>query len=311
MQHHTPNDNGLPPLVRLCFMPLMAASMLFGPLLLVLPGSTEDYWAWEVRPDMSASWLGAAYSFGAVALAAMLLRGRWVAAAVPVAATLPFAVVMLAATIIHDDRFFTGTLAYAAWLAIYVILPPALLVMLRQGRDYNPPHGPADTLVPRWLRRAFAAAGVLAGLVGLCLVIEPDWLDGSWPWLLTPLMSRVIGGWLLFIATGALAPMVEPRYAAYRFYLAPAALWFTLLFFVSLLHYDDFDKDRVSTPLYFLAVGGASLSLAGVSLYLEFMQRVRDFSVRAALASGRAIEAGASGPTYRAALRRRGGRGPR
>jgi hypothetical protein len=39
------------------------------------------------------------------------------------------------------------------------------------------------------------------GLVGLVLVLVPDQVSAFWPWTLTPLTGRVIGGWLLTVAT--------------------------------------------------------------------------------------------------------------
>ena len=71
--------------MRWCFTPLAALTAVFGPLLFLLPGSTEDYWSWPIRPDMSAVWVGVAYTFGAIAITTMLITGKWRFAMVPVA----------------------------------------------------------------------------------------------------------------------------------------------------------------------------------------------------------------------------------
>src|SRR5688500_5521346 len=112
-------DDRLVPLVYGVFAPHALLTAIFGPALALFAESTHAYWAWEIKPAMSAVWLGAAYTFGAIALATMLAVGRWRAAIVPVVGTWAFAIVALAATLLHQDRFFLGTLNYYVWLAIY------------------------------------------------------------------------------------------------------------------------------------------------------------------------------------------------
>jgi hypothetical protein len=253
----------------LAFAPLCLFSGIFGPLLLLFPGSTSDYWAWQVRPDMSAVWIGCGYTFGSLAQAAMLWRGRASSAFVPIFSTIPFAWVMLAATVIHNDRFFDGSVAYYIWLAIYVILPFALPPLAWQVQRRDRPVVAGETLLSPALRLGFIAVGAPVALLGLVLILAPGALDQRWPWTLTPLMSRVVGGWLLFAATGALCASFEARYEAYRYYLPLAAVWFTLLFAGSIANFDDFDDERLATPLYFFAVAGTVVGLLGVIALME------------------------------------------
>jgi hypothetical protein len=263
-----PRDDMLIPLVRICFTPLAVFTAIFGPLLLLAPDATETYWSWSVRPAMSAVWLGAAYTFGSVALTVMLIRGSWRATIIPVASTLPFAVVMLTATIVHNDRFFTGTVRYYAWLAIYIVLPVALTLMLLINRRRDPGPEPAELTLSTRMRAALATVGALAALLGLLLILKISTVVDAWPWQLSPLMSMVVGAWLLFLAAGGLASVVEARYVAYRYYLPAAALWFGLLLGGSLARLDDF-RDAITTPLYFVTLGFAAAALTAISVRLE------------------------------------------
>ena len=265
---------GLHWLTRLCFTPLAGFTAVFGPLLMLFPGSTADFWAWEIRPDMSAFWVGASYSFGAIAISTMLLSGRRSASTVPILATWPFAVVMLAATLIHNDRFFTGDVSYFTWFVIYLVLPFALPPMLWLSRDGLA--GVEGPLLPGPARLLLAAAGIVAAVLGLLLVLSPGLLDQSWPWRLTPLMSRVIGGWLLFIATGALAPLWQPRYFAYRLYLPAVAVWFLLLLAGAMIHNDDFDFDRPAATLFLIALAVSVACIVALILVMERRMRHGD-----------------------------------
>jgi hypothetical protein len=276
-------DDRLPFVARLGFTPLAFFTAVFGPMLLLRPGATADYWAWPIAPEMSAVWVGAGYTFGALAITTMLVAGRWTAAIVPVVATWPFAVVMLAATVIHNDRFFTDSAGYFIWLAIYVLLPVALPVMYHAGRKHNPAPHARDLPMPAGLCRVLTLAGVIALALGLAMVLAPGLLDQSWPWPLTPLMSRVIGGWVLFLAAGALCTLFERRYAAYRLYLPVAGVWLAILFVASLFHTSDF-RDGLATPLYFVVVAATAALLLCLFLYLELLQQVRAHAYAAAVA---------------------------
>ena len=260
--------NALHPLTRYSYLPLAFLAAIFGPILVLFPGSTEDYWSWPIRPDMSAVWVGAAYTFGAGAISAMLLRGRWTEAIVPVISTWPFSVVMLAATIIHNDRFLEGTANYYIWLAIYIYLPFALPVMFILNRREDPGVTSADILLPAGLRVVLPVVGAFSALYGLLLIFENKAVLDAWPWQLTPLMAKVIGGWLLFISTGILWTAVEARYAAYRYYFPVAAFWFTLLLAASIANREDFN-DGLSQPLYFAALTTAIVGSLGIYVLME------------------------------------------
>ena len=266
-------------LTRLCFTPLAGFTAVFGPLLMLFPGATADYWAWEIRPAMSAFWVGASYTFGAIAIGTMLVNGERRASLIPILSTWPFAAVMLAATLIHEDRFFTGEASYYVWFVIYLALPfalPAMYWLSSRGEGWGSPGGP---LLPEPARIMLAGAGVVAAVLGLLLVLAPGALDQSWPWRLTPLMSRIVGGWLLFIATGALAPLWQPHYASYRYYLPAVAVWFLLLLAGAIIHNGDLDFDRPATWLFLVAL---VLTVGGTGgLFLLMERRLRSSGIDA------------------------------
>ena len=51
-------DDRLIPLTRIAFTPLALLTAIFGPLLYLFPATTAQYWAWEIKPEMSAAWVG-------------------------------------------------------------------------------------------------------------------------------------------------------------------------------------------------------------------------------------------------------------
>src|SRR3954452_14421143 len=125
------------PLVWITFVPLAVLTAIFGPLLIIFPHPTSNFWGWQIKPAMSTVWIGASYTFGAMAIVTMLRVGSWRAAFVPILATWVFSIVMLAATLLHMDRFFLGTVNFYVWFIIYIGLPIVLPIMwwLNRGED--------------------------------------------------------------------------------------------------------------------------------------------------------------------------------
>lgn len=262
-------DDRLGAMAYAVFAPLALLTVIFGPALVLFAEATHVYWAWEIKPAMSAVWVGAGYTFGGIAITTMLIAGRWRSAIAPMIATWFFSLVIIAATSLHQDRFFLGTLNYYVWLVIYVALPFALPLIWWLNRSRDPGLQPNDIFLSETFSRIGAIAGGAVGLVSLLMVFSPLTAASFWPWQLTPLMSRIIGSWLLFVAVGLLCLLFERRYIAYRQYLIPAAVWFAILFFASFFHLDNFDFSHTGAWLWFGVTGGASLGAAGSYFYLE------------------------------------------
>ena len=123
-------------LVAFVALTLVATNQLF-----VLAPRTATLFSWTIQPPLSAAFLGASYFAGCVLSVLALRSGSWRTARVPLVTVLVFAVLTLAATLLHLDRFHFGApglVARAAawiWLGVYLVVPVALLVVvLRQSQ---------------------------------------------------------------------------------------------------------------------------------------------------------------------------------
>src|SRR5689334_8076188 len=202
-------DDRLWPPARWVFLPLVPLTAVFGPLLVLAPGRTAQYWAWTIQPSMSAVWVGAGYLFGACAISTMLVLNRWRTAILATIATIPFAYAMIIATLLHLDRFATGSIRFWMWLLIYVALPIGLPIIWVRNRRADPGVEPGDQLLPRWLGRGLGAIGLVICAFALALFVFPGTVGRVWPWTLTPLMAQVVAGWLMFFGTGAAMFLAE------------------------------------------------------------------------------------------------------
>src|SRR5688500_10950706 len=106
----------------------------------VLADFTAAFFAWTINPPLTAAFLGASY-WAAFPLVFLSAREReWARARVAVYGVLVFTTVTLVATLLHLDRFHLGSpqplarVAAWAWMAVYVLVPPSLLVLLLRQR---------------------------------------------------------------------------------------------------------------------------------------------------------------------------------
>ena len=267
-------DDRLAPLVYLAFGPLTLLTAVFGPLLVLFPDSTRTYWAWEIKPAMSAVWVGAGYTFGALAIATMLIVGRWRASIVAVIGTWPFSISLLIATLMHWDRFFQGTINFYVWFAIYLGLPILLPVMwwLNRGRDPGPQ--PDDLVLPRPLCLAGVTLGAVLAALSMLMLVSPEAAAGFWPWQLTPLMARVVAAWIMFLGAGLLCLSFERRYIAYRQYLPSASVWFAILFVASFFHQDNFPSGLAAAWPWLLITAAVPLVTLAILVYYESRLRL-------------------------------------
>ena len=185
-------------------------------LLYLRSGHTDREFAWTIRPEITAAFLGAGYGAGCVLVAASLRRRPWTELRVGIGIVLVFTAMILIATLLHLDRFHFGAAngglaRFAAWvfLAVYIFTPTVgtwLYVREQRLAGPQPADGPP---LPGWLKVAIAVQGGLMVCFGAALFVVPSAAAPAWPWALTPLTAQVVGSWLVPIGLGNLAVMRE------------------------------------------------------------------------------------------------------
>ena len=254
---------------RLLFVVYSLLSLAVWEPLYLGSAKTDRYFAWTIKPSLTAAFLGACYGGGFVLNVLSSRERLWERGRVAVPAGLVFTTAMLVATLLHLDRFhLSSSLLVAkgvawAWLVIYVGVPLlTLAVLLRQlrlpGRT-----GRRTARLPRALRCLLAAqAAALAGY-GATLFVAPLTTASVWPWTLTPLTGRAVGAWLLGLGVAAGHMLWEnDRERARAGLLAYACL--AALQFVALARYQgtvDWGGARTWVYVVFLA----SLLATGLS----------------------------------------------
>jgi hypothetical protein len=159
---------------------------------------------------MTAAFLGAGYLASFILEFLAYREKTWANARIAVRSVLIFTTLTLIATILHFDRFhlnspvFSAMVAAYLWLAIYIAVPIALLILfIYQIRLQGSTPKRKATLFT-WMRLVLVAQGIIMLVTGMILFLSPATAFTFWPWALTPLTSRAIGAWLLGIGVIAL-----------------------------------------------------------------------------------------------------------
>ncbi len=92
-------------------------------ILVFIPNQTGQRFAWEIKPPMTAAFMGTGYLGGAYFFARVVTARRWHRVATGFLAVTAFTWCTLLATLLHWDRFDFRHLGGLLWLALYLVTP--------------------------------------------------------------------------------------------------------------------------------------------------------------------------------------------
>jgi hypothetical protein len=168
---------------------------------------------------------------------------------------LAIAVVLLAVTLVHLDKFDMDSVFGIFWLCAYIAAPPLLIYGIAVSRGSS--EGPARSrALPGPLRAALWGEGAAMLVASSIMLLAPESAGDWWPWALTPLTSRALGAFTLGVALVGLFVAWENRLELFEgTSLAYLALGLLQLLAVA-LHRDDLGGDEAANAIYiaFLAL---------------------------------------------------------
>jgi hypothetical protein len=169
---------------------------IVGIVMLVAPGSTGDYFSWELGPPPLASLVGGLYVASTVVFG-LAIAQAWGAVRGLVAAVLALTLPTLAATLIHSEVFDFSRAAAVIWLILFVASPltyGSILVLRRaEGGAGGPP-------LPGRGRLSLGALAVVLAAFGLLTWVDRAAAEELVPFALAPMGAKFLGAWSLFLA---------------------------------------------------------------------------------------------------------------
>lgn len=248
------------PITRVVAAVIVPFLLLAFLILYFYPDESGARFAWQINPHMTALFMGAGYLGGAYLFSQVILGRPWHRVAPGFPPVTAFTISMLAATILHWDRFDLGHFPFQLWLILYVVTPflvPALWFYNRHQDTGEPEAG--DLVVPSVARLGLGGAGIAFLLFSLTGFLAPDLLIRLWPWTLSPLTARILGGWFALLAVGGITIARDSRWSAWKIGLQSIGLWHILILVGAMANLGDFPENHPFNwylILVFLGVAG-------------------------------------------------------
>jgi hypothetical protein len=194
--------------LRMTLWLFAALALVAGVLLFVLSEETDRFFSWTIKPPLTAAFLGASYWAAFVLLAWSARQRSWARVRATMLPVLAIAVLLLIATIVHEDRFHRDLFGWF-WMTVYAIVPVALAVGIWRQLRVPGSDDIERRPLPPWLRAALAVQALVMIGVGAALFLAPAEADAIWPWNLTALTARAIGAFVLGFGLAAAHAAVE------------------------------------------------------------------------------------------------------
>jgi hypothetical protein len=230
-------------------------------LLFLVPGRTNQLFAWPIAPDLSAYALASAYTAGAYFFVRVAMGARWSQIVAGFAPVTVFVLLLGLATLLHLDRFRQGSLPFVAWATLYAASPigiPLIAVLASRaaGADGSGPR------LPGALRVAMGAIGTLVVAGALWVFFDPVGFADDIPWVMTPLTTRVVMGVVALYGTVWVSVAVDGRRSAATIVLEAHSVGLAALL-ISLL-VGGVSADRPLAPV--LLAGAALMLVASLAV---------------------------------------------
>lgn len=239
-------------------------------LLYFFPGSTKDYFAWEIHPDMTPLIMGAGYIAGAYFFARVVMEKQFHRIHVGFLPVTSFTIFMAIASFSHLDRFITENVAFWIWMGLYVttpILVPLAWIVNRRTDPGTP--APGETRLQAGVRNALLAAGAVQTAVALFLLISPSTMIDVWPWTLTPLTAQTLGGWFALPGITAIMMGLDGRPSAIHITLQSQVIGLALILLAAARDWGSFDTSNALSYVFVLGLGGLLAGLLALELYMR------------------------------------------
>jgi hypothetical protein len=197
-------------------------------LLVLLPDRSGELFAWPIAPALSAYVLASAYTAGGYFFVRVIIGAPWERIVAGFAPITTFVTLVGIATLLHLDRFREGSLPFLAWVALYAASPFGIPLLAVLASRRSGATGEGEPL-PGAVRAVLAAGGGVVTLAALWLFADPTGVVGHWPWVMTPLTTRVMAAVIALYGVVWLSVAVDGRRAAATIVLESLAVGLTAM----------------------------------------------------------------------------------
>lgn len=243
-------------------------------ILFLRTGETKELFAWEIAAPMSAMMLGSAYIGGAYFFTRASLAKRWHHIGVGFLPVATFASFMGLATIVNWDKFTHEHVSFYTWVALYFTTPFLVLAAWLRNRRTDPGAPDShDFIFPHVVRYVLSAAGLFNLVVSILLFITPQGMINIWPWALTTLTARVVGGMFALQGMFGLCMALDSRWSAARITLESQLVSMLFILIATVRSWSTFDQARPFTWVFVMSITAIIIAVIAFYIFIENRRR--------------------------------------
>jgi len=252
-------DDKINPITRWVAVGVVPFLWLAFLILFFFPDLSGERFAWAIKPQLTAMYMGAGYLGGSWLFINAIIDRRWHRIAGGFLPVTTFTWFMLVSTFLHWDRF-SDNFAFILWLILYVVTPflvPALWFMNRKADSGEREED--DVLISDTVGKVLKVMGILGSIYSLTGFLNPAFTIQTWPWTLTPLTARVICGWVALLSVGAFTMSNEIRWSGWKVPLESIAIWHILVFVAIFMNRSELTMGLINW--FTVAIGGMLIAI--------------------------------------------------
>lgn len=225
---------------------------------------TARLFAWKIIPPFTPMVLASVYLGGAYFFLRAARASQWHRVGGGFLSVGCFATLMGIATILHWDIFVHTNVAFWLWVGLYFTTPFLVFGVWFLNRREEPPAPAGDLLLPPRTAMLIGVLGIAAAVSSLFLFLFPTLAINIWPWALSPLSARVMGG-IFALGIAGIGAFTHRRWSSARLLLQVEGFMLVLIVIAAVRARGDFDTSRPLTWIF--AVGFLGLAVASAILY--------------------------------------------
>ena len=254
--------------VKLVFLVLLANGLPAFIILMSIPGKTESFFVWTVRPEINARLLGVMYSNALMLVLFGALQRSWARVRITMVVITLFSVLATVLTFFYLKPFLAHPWYHLTyWLTMYLVLfvaaPFVFVTHERKGGGRLPVSIPLTSAARAVAGSSLAVSLFSAGL----LLFRIDVVNQMWLWKLPPLVGGLIGVLFLTHAAAYAWALWDGDWLRVRPMFWQAPLTGLLFLLLPLIHPADLHPDmQTAVRAYTLLAGLFVLAYIGVIL---------------------------------------------
>lgn len=213
-----------------------------------IPGQVDKAIPWLV-PPLHARFLGAMYLSGTAFMIGGILANYYAEVDTMMRVIPIWTGMLFIVSLFYLDEFDYSRTQVWIWFGAYIVYPLIALWFIWKERAI--PERIASPSVPAWVQGYLFVQGVLVTILGLVLLLAPDFMVSIWPWSITRLLAQIYSAPFLAYGLSSLMLSRKQTWSELRVVVVATFVFAFGVLLASVIHRQLFSVTNVAAWLWF------------------------------------------------------------